>query len=51
MVEIKCVDCGEVFVVTEEEKKWYEDKGFELPKRCKKCRAIKRGKNKNGKRD
>lgn len=39
---IKCADCGNTFSITEEEKKWYEDKGFALPKRCKKCRRDRR---------
>lgn len=34
----KCKDCGTKFVITEENKKWYEEKGFQLPERCPECR-------------
>ena len=36
--KIKCQDCGEVFDFTEKEQKFYEEKGFFPPKRCKSCR-------------
>lgn len=39
---IECKDCGREFVVTEQEQKWYQDKGFDLPKRCPTCRKAKR---------
>lgn len=45
-VKVKCKGCGESFVVTEREAKWYEEKGFELPKRCLECRKNRR-KNKS----
>ena len=35
---IKCQDCGEEFVFTENEQRFYEEKGFPEPKRCKFCR-------------
>ena len=35
---IKCIECGEDFAFTEGEQKYYEEKGFLPPKRCKKCR-------------
>ena len=41
---MKCKECGEVFTMTDEEVKWYEDKGFELPKRCPECRKARRRK-------
>lgn len=44
MKEIKCVDCGTVFKMEDGEVKWFEDKGFELPKRCPDCRAAKKAK-------
>ena len=39
---IKCKECGKQFTVTTEEAKWYEKKGFELPKRCLECRKSRR---------
>lgn len=44
MTIIKCADCGKEFEVSAEERKWYEDKGFELPKRCTECRKARRNK-------
>lgn len=43
-VVIKCQDCGITFSISEDEKKWYEEKGFEVPKRCKKCRKARKAK-------
>ena len=37
-IKIQCKDCGEVFDFTENEQKFYEEKGFVPPKRCKACR-------------
>lgn len=37
-----CKDCGRPFTLTEGEVKWYEGKGFPLPKRCKECRKKRR---------
>lgn len=34
---IKCVDCGTYFEVTNSQKEYYEQKGLQLPKRCKSC--------------
>lgn len=44
-IEIKCVDCQSEFVFTESEQEFYKDKGFENPKRCKKCRIAKKARN------
>ena len=41
-VKIKCVDCGETFVFSEREQKFYEEKGFIPPKRCKFCRNTRK---------
>ena len=38
VMKIKCQDCGEEFTFTENEQKFYEEKGFVPPKRCKACR-------------
>lgn len=35
---VKCIDCGEEFIITEGEAKYMEDRGYPLPKRCKDCR-------------
>ena len=34
--------CGQSFAFTEGEQKFYEEKGFEPPKRCPACRAKRR---------
>jgi len=36
--EIKCSECGEVFVFTEKEQEFFKTKDFQDPKRCIKCR-------------
>ena len=36
--EVICRDCGCKFTLTEKEIAWYNEMGFNLPKRCKKCR-------------
>lgn len=47
--KIKCQDCGEEFNFSERDQKFYEEKGFQPPKRCKTCRNIRKEKqiNKN----
>ena len=39
---IKCQDCGKEFVFTVNEQKFYEEKGFTPPKRCKVCRDARK---------
>lgn len=39
---VKCKDCGDNFVITADDQKWYAEKGFKEPKRCKSCRALRR---------
>ena len=41
-VKIKCQDCGEVFTFIENEQKFYAERGFLPPKRCKKCRQARK---------
>ena len=36
--KLKCQNCGQEFVFTAGEQKFYQDKGFEPPKRCPECR-------------
>ena len=48
-VKIKCQDCGTEFIFNIAEQKWYEEKGFTPPKRCRYCRN--RRKNEQYKRE
>lgn len=48
---VKCKECGKEFELTAEEVKWYNEKGFELPKRCKSCRVARKEKRYNGTRN
>jgi NAD-dependent SIR2 family protein deacetylase len=41
---LKCVGCGKNFLFTEAEQKFYEEKGFTEPKRCKECRQERKRK-------
>lgn len=38
----RCKECNKFFALSEEEIKWYSDKGLALPKRCKKCRDLRK---------
>lgn len=40
--EIVCVDCGERFVFSAGEQAFYQEKGYNDPKRCKACRMRRR---------
>lgn len=40
-MDITCISCGEVFTMSPAEQKLYKARGYELPKRCPKCRAEK----------
>ncbi|MEG1142005.1 MAG: zinc-ribbon domain containing protein [Clostridia bacterium] len=37
-IKIRCKECGRPWTITEGEVTWYQEKGFELPKRCYLCR-------------
>ena len=39
---VMACECGADFVVTTGERTWYEAKGFEIPRRCPRCRAARR---------
>lgn len=41
---LKCQDCGAEFVFTENDQRFYEEKGFTPPKRCKNCRQNRKDK-------
>lgn len=40
-----CIDCKEEFTLVMGEQHFYKEKGFDLPKRCEKCRVVKRKRN------
>ena len=45
---IKCMDCGEEFLFTANEQKFYQEKGFtNEPKRCKVCRDKRKAEKNN----
>lgn len=51
---IKCKDCGNIFVFTESEQKFFQKlvqdgkmPSFETPKRCKSCRQAKKNQNRS----
>ena len=37
-----CADCGQEFIFTEGEQRYFWSKGLAEPKRCKPCRVIRR---------
>jgi chaperonin cofactor prefoldin len=37
---LNCRQCGEDFVFSESEQEFYKEKGFDPPRRCKKCRSA-----------
>lgn len=37
-IRIKCQDCDKEFIFSEAEQKFYQEKNFEQPKRCRLCR-------------
>lgn len=41
-IRIRCKDCGDSFLFTAAEQKYYEEKGLVPPKRCKKCREARK---------
>lgn len=42
---ITCTDCHKTFIITPEEQQFFKQKQFDLPKRCKPCRVIRRQNN------
>lgn len=40
--ELKCADCGKPFPFTEGEQRFYAEKQYTEPKRCKPCREAKK---------
>ena len=46
---LTCMDCGQSFVFTAGEQEFFAQKGFQNePKRCKSCKAAKRGGERSG---
>lgn len=41
-IELECSECGEPFTFTAKDQKFYEEKDFVKPKRCRDCRAKKK---------
>ncbi len=39
---LTCADCGQDFIYTEGEQRYFWSKGLAEPKRCKPCRVIRR---------
>ena len=42
----ECVDCGDQFIIPVSEQLFMNERGFSLPKRCKKCRDFKKEQSK-----
>jgi hypothetical protein len=39
---LTCADCGREFTFSAEEQRFFKEKGFTPPKRCKDCRQAKK---------
>ena len=37
-----CADCGREFAFSAEEQRFFREKGFDPPKRCKECRQARK---------
>lgn len=40
-----CVTCLGQFALSAQERRWFLDRGLEVPKRCRPCRVMKRAMN------
>ena len=38
----RCLNCHKDFMLTTDETEWFNNRGFNLPKRCKECRTVRR---------
>ena len=45
-----CKSCGKHYIISEDERKWYADKKFKLPKKCSSCRYDERQKRRRDER-
>jgi hypothetical protein len=41
-MKLSCADCGEEFTFTAGEQKYFLEKAYDIPRRCVKCRAIRK---------
>lgn len=41
-IAITCIECNTIFTMSPAEQKFYTNRGYNLPKRCKKCRDSKK---------
>ncbi len=46
--ELRCADCGGNFNWSAEDQAFFQEKGFEPPKRCKPCRQAKKAQREGG---
>lgn len=46
--KIVCVNCKEEFIFSADDQKFYAERGFSEPKRCKKCRDEAKAARNNG---
>lgn len=46
--EMTCKDCGETFTITAGEQEFYENRDLALPKRCRKCRRLRKKNGESG---
>ena len=46
-IKIICADCKTEFAFTERDQKFYAEKGYVQPKRCKQCRIKKKREREN----
>lgn len=37
-----CIDCENLFIIDDGERAYLADRGYQLPKRCKACRALRK---------
>ena len=44
-ITVTCTDCHKPFIITPDEQAFFNQKQFDLPKRCKPCRVIRRQNN------
>ena len=51
MKKQKCVSCGRQFTLTDSEIDFYNNKNFDLPKRCEECREKRKKKEKRSKKN
>jgi len=41
---VRCVECGEHFTITANDAEWFHSRGMFVPKRCRPCRNLRKGK-------